>query len=103
MARTPSLVTLLYTTACGGQLSTRSSSSSSSSSSSRTDRWVHFQQNAGLSSSRTDFNRLSGHTDSALVWHHRGRVLEPRLVQQVLRFVDRVNTVQYMELGGYCP
>ena len=42
---------------------------------------------------------LSGHTGSALVWHTRGRVFEPRLLQQVLRFVGRVNT---MELRGYC-
>ena len=46
---------------------------------------------------------LSRRTGSALVWHTRGRVFEPRLVQQVLWFVDRLNTEQYMELMGYCP
>ena len=46
---------------------------------------------------------LSGRTGSALVWHTRGRAFESRLLQQVLRFVGRVNTVQYVELKGYCP
>ena len=46
---------------------------------------------------------LSGRTGSALVWHTRGRAFQSRLVQQVLRFVGRVNTVQYVELRGYCP
>ena len=45
---------------------------------------------------------LSGRTGSALVWHTRGPVFEPRLLQQVLGFVGSVNTVQYVELGGYC-
>ena len=40
---------------------------------------------------------------SALVWHTRGRVFEPRLLQQVLRFVGRVYTVQYVELREYYP
>ena len=30
-------------------------------------------------------------------------LVESRLVQQVLRFVGRGNTVQYVELRGYCP
>ena len=34
---------------------------------------------------------LSGRKGSALVWHTRGRAFESRLVQQVLRFVFRVN------------
>ena len=32
--------------------------------------------------------------------HTRGRLFEPRLLQQVLRFAGRVNTVQYVELRG---
>ena len=43
---------------------------------------------------------LSGRTGSALVWHTHGRVFEPRLTRQVLRFVRRVYTVQYAELKG---
>ena len=43
---------------------------------------------------------LSGSTGSVLVWHALGLVFESRLVQQVLRFVGRVNTVQYVELRG---
>ena len=46
---------------------------------------------------------LSGRTGSALVCHTQGRVFAPRLLQQVLRFVARIYTVQYVELGGYCP
>ena len=46
---------------------------------------------------------LSGRTGSALVWHTRLRAFESRLVQQVLRFVVGVNTVQYLELRGYFP
>ena len=45
---------------------------------------------------------LSGRTDSALAWHTQGRVFAPRLPQQVLRFVARIYTVQYVELSGYC-
>ena len=37
-----------------------------------------------------------------LAWHSRGRVFEPRLLQQVLRFVPRIYTVEYVELTGYC-
>ena len=48
-------------------------------------------------------NTLSGRTGSTWVWHTCGRVFEPRLLQQVLRFVGRVYTVQYLELRGYCP
>ena len=44
-----------------------------------------------------------GRTGSALVWQTRGRVLEPRLLLQVLRFVGRVCTVQYVEIGGVLP
>ena len=44
---------------------------------------------------------LSGRTGSAGVAFPWTRVRIP--VQQVLRFVDRVNTVQYVELRGYCP
>ena len=44
---------------------------------------------------------LSGRTGCALVWHTRGRVFEPRLLQQVLRFVSPVYTVKYVELRGY--
>ena len=43
---------------------------------------------------------LSGRTGSALGWHTRGRVLEHRLLQQVLQFVERIYTVQFAELGG---
>ena len=43
---------------------------------------------------------LSGRTGSALAWCTRGRVCKPRLLQQVLRFVARVYTVQYVELRG---
>ena len=39
---------------------------------------------------------LSGRTGSALVWHTRGRMFEPRLLQQVMRFVGLVHTVQYV-------
>ena len=42
---------------------------------------------------------VSGRTGRA-VWHTRGRVFEPRLLQQVLRFVGRVYSVQYVELRG---
>ena len=49
------------------------------------------------------FHTLSGRTGSALVWHTRGRVLESRLVQHLLRFVSRVSTMQYVELMEYCP
>ena len=35
-----------------------------------------------------------------LAWHTRERVLGPQLVQQVLRFVGRVNTLQYVDQGG---
>ena len=35
---------------------------------------------------------LSGRTGSALDWHTRGREFEPRLLQQVLRFVGNVYT-----------
>ena len=35
-----------------------------------------------------------------MIWHIRGRVFEPRLLHQVLRFVGRVYTVQYVELRG---
>ena len=42
----------------------------------------------------------SGRTGSALVWHARGRAFQSRLVQQVLRFVGSVNTVQYVDLRG---
>ena len=41
---------------------------------------------------------MSGRTGSAFVWHTRGRTFEPRLLQQVLRLVGRVYTVQYVEL-----
>ena len=42
------------------------------------------------------------HTNGyALVWHTRGRVFEPWLLQQVLRFVGRVYTLQYVELRGH--
>ena len=44
----------------------------------------------------------SGRTSCVLACHTNGRVLEPRLQQQVLRFVSRINTVQYVELRGYC-
>ena len=37
---------------------------------------------------------LSGLTGSVLVWHTHGRVFKPQLLQQVLRFVCRVYTVQ---------
>ena len=40
-----------------------------------------------------DIHTLSGRIGSALVWHTRGRVFEPRLLQQVLRFVGSVYTV----------
>ena len=50
-----------------------------------------------------DICALSGRTGSALVWHTRGRVFQPRLLQQVLRFVGHVYTVQYVELRKYCP
>ena len=43
---------------------------------------------------------VCGPAESALVWHTRGRVFEPRLQQRVLRFVGRVYTVQYVELKG---
>ena len=43
---------------------------------------------------------LGGRKGSALVWHTHGRAFESRLVQQVLRFVGHVNTVQYVELRG---
>ena len=46
---------------------------------------------------------LNGLTGSALVWHSRGRLFDSRLVQQVFRFIGRVNTVQYVELRGHCP
>ena len=46
---------------------------------------------------------LSGRTGNALVWHTSGRAFVSRLLQQVLRFVGRVNTVQYVELRVYCP
>ena len=46
---------------------------------------------------------LSDRTGSALAWHTQGRVLGPRLLQQVLRFVSRTYTVQYVELKGYYP
>ena len=39
--------------------------------------------------------------DSALGWHTRGRAFESRLLQQVLRFVGRINTLQYVGLMGY--
>ena len=42
-------------------------------------------------------------TDSALIWHTQGREFEPRLLLQVLRFVDRISTVQYVDLRWYCP
>ena len=48
----------------------------------------------------TEFYTLSGRTGSALVWHSRGRRIP---VQQVLLFVGRVFTVQYVELRGDCP
>ena len=43
----------------------------------------------------------SGRTGSALVWHSEGRLFDPHWVQQVLRFVPCICTVQYVELGGY--
>ena len=46
---------------------------------------------------------LSGRTGSVLVWHTRGRALEPRLLKQVMRFVGRVNILKYVELRGYNP
>ena len=46
---------------------------------------------------------LSGRTGSALVWHTHGRVFEPRLLQEVLRFVAGIYTVQYVDLREYCP
>ena len=46
---------------------------------------------------------LSGRTGSTLVRHTHGRLFEPRLMQQVLQFIGRVNTVHYVELRGYCP
>ena len=46
---------------------------------------------------------LSGRTGSELTWHTHGRVLKLRELQQVLRFVARIYTVQYLELKGYCP
>ena len=51
----------------------------------------------GLQRPLCDVSRRIG---SALVWHTRGRVFEPQLMQKVLRFVGRVFTVQYVELGG---
>ena len=51
---------------------------------------------------------LSGCTGSELVWHTRGGTFKSRLVQQVLRFVGCVNTVQHVKLrdtaheGGGC-
>ena len=44
---------------------------------------------------------LSCHTGSlgpAYPW----RVFEPRLLQKVSRFVARIYTVLFVELGGYC-
>ena len=43
---------------------------------------------------------LSGSTGKALVWHTRGLVFEPRLLQQVLRFVGRVYTVELRGAQG---
>ena len=45
----------------------------------------------------------SGRTGSASAWHTQGRGFAPRLLQQVLRFVARIYTVQYVELIGYFP
>ena len=49
------------------------------------------------------YHTLSRRTGSALAWHTRGHVFKPRFLQQVLRFVTRIYTVQYVELRGYCP
>ena len=46
---------------------------------------------------------LSGPAGSAFVWHTCRREFEPRLLQQASQFVGHVNTVQYVELKGYCP
>ena len=41
----------------------------------------------------------NGHTGSALAWHTQGRVFEFQRLQQVLRFVARICTVQYWSPG----
>ena len=46
---------------------------------------------------------LSGRTGSALAWHTQGRVLAPRMLQQVLWFVAHIYTLQYVELRRYFP
>ena len=43
---------------------------------------------------------LSGRLGSALAWHTHGLVFKPRLLQQVLRFVACIYTVQYVALRG---
>ena len=52
---------------------------------------------------RRDEGWPRGRTGSALVWHTRGRVFEPWLMQQVLQCVGSFYTVQYVELRGHCP
>ena len=66
-----------------------------------------FSANAGLRDCRkikTEKSRanytLSGSTGSELAWHTRGRVCEARLLQQVLRFVAPIYTVQMWSSGG---
>ena len=48
----------------------------------------------------SESHTLRGRTGSALAWHTNRRVFAPRLLQQVLRFVTPIYTVQYVELRG---
>ena len=45
----------------------------------------------------------SGHTDSVLAWRSDDRSFASQWLQQVLWFLARICTVQYVELRGYCP
>ena len=45
---------------------------------------------------------LDGRPGRALAWHTHGRVFAPHSLQQVLRFVASIYTVQHVELVQPC-
>ena len=64
--------------------------------------FIYPQSYIAQHSSQHSSHTLSGRTGSALVWRTRARVFDLRLLQQVLRRLVRVYTMQYVELKGYC-